>query len=133
MRVEGRCLCGAVTFAAAEVESGMHICHCSICRRWTGGPTFSIAAKGLVFQGEENIQRYSSSARAERGFCKTCGSSLFYRSKETDQYVLGMGVLDEILLPKHLAGMALISTALAIIDGRLVNRLTSRQGLGLTN
>ena len=41
--------------------------------------------------------------------------------------LLGIGVLGEVLLPKHVAGMALISAALAIIDGRLVNRLTSRK------
>lgn len=32
---------------------------------------------------------------AERGFCRICGSSLFYRSKETGQYVLGMGAIDD--------------------------------------
>ena len=32
-----------------------------------------------MFNGEENIERYSSSAWAERGFCKRCGSSLLYR------------------------------------------------------
>ena len=66
-----------------------------MCRRWVGGPTFSIAAKGVVFRGEENIQRYGSSAAAERGFCRICGSSLFYRSKETGQYVLGMGAIED--------------------------------------
>ena len=95
MKVEGRCLCGVVTFAADDVESGLHICHCSMCRRWAGGPTFSTAAKGVVFRGGENIQRYSSSAWAERGFCKICGSSLFYRLKEPDQYVLSMGAIDD--------------------------------------
>jgi hypothetical protein len=60
-----------------------------------GGPTFSVAAKGIVFGGEENIERYSSSASGERGFCKTCGSSLFYRSKETNQYALGMGAIND--------------------------------------
>ena len=95
MKAEGRCLCGAVEFSADDVESDLHICHCSMCRRWVGGPTFSIAAKGVVFRGEENIQRYDSSAVAERGFCRICGSSLFYRSKETGQYVLGMGAIDD--------------------------------------
>ena len=95
MKAEGRCLCGAVTFSADDVGSELHICHCSMCRRWVGGPTFSIAAKGVVFRGEENIQRYSSSAAAERGFCRICGSSLFYRSKETGQYVLSMGAIED--------------------------------------
>ncbi len=41
--------------------------------------------------------------------------------------LLGIGVLDEILLPRHLTGMALIGVALAAIDGRLLYRLTSRK------
>lgn len=41
--------------------------------------------------------------------------------------LLGIGVLDEILLPKHLTGMALIGVGLAAIDGRLLHRLTSRK------
>ena len=95
MKVEGRCLCGAVTFTAADVEPGLRICHCSMCRRWVGGPTFSVSAKRVEFRGEENILRYRSSALAERGSCKICGSSLFYRSKETNQYALGMGAIDD--------------------------------------
>lgn len=95
MEARGSCLCGAVMFSAEDVDSEFHICHCSMCRRWVGGPTFSVAAKGVVFRGEEHIQRYGSSAAAERGFCRVCGSSLFYRSKETGHYVLGMGAFDD--------------------------------------
>jgi hypothetical protein len=78
MNAEGRCLCSAVTFVAEDVGTELHVCHCSMCRRWAGGPTFSAAAGKVTFNGEENIGRYSSSAEAERGFCKRCGSSLFY-------------------------------------------------------
>ena len=38
--------------------------------------------------------------------------------------LLGVGLLDEILLPKHLTGMALIGMALAAIDGRLWKQFT---------
>jgi hypothetical protein len=48
----------------------------------------------VAFQGEANIGRFDSSAWAERGFCKRCGSSLFYRLKQTDHYILHMGSFD---------------------------------------
>ena len=32
--------------------------------------------------GEENIGIYDSSSWAERGFCKNCGTHLFYRMKD---------------------------------------------------
>ena len=75
MNAEGRCLCSAVTFVAEGVAAELHVCHCSMCRRWAGGPTFSTDVGSVTFSGEENIQRYDSSTWAERGFCKRCGSS----------------------------------------------------------
>ena len=94
MNSTGRCLCGAVTFTAEELETGLHICHCSMCRRWVGGPSFSVSAGRVRFDGEAQIGRYASSAWAERGFCKQCGSSLFYRLRQTDRYILNMGSFD---------------------------------------
>ena len=76
MNGSGQCLCGAVTFAEG-VESHVHACHCSMCRR-ERGPGMAVAVKSVVFTGEANIERYRSSQWAERGFCKTCGSNLFY-------------------------------------------------------
>ena len=40
--------------------------------------------------------------------------------------LLGIGVLDEILLPKHLAGMALIGIGLVAIDGRLWAKVSAK-------
>ena len=95
MNAEGRCLCSAVTFVAEGVAAELHVCHCSMCRRWAGGPTFSLDVANVMFRGEENIQTYKSSAWAERGFCKRCGSSLFYLLKETNHYILNMGSFDD--------------------------------------
>jgi len=77
--VTGACLCGQVTYSAT-VESGLGACHCGMCRQWSAGPFMSVAAVGAVkFVGEENIGVYSSSQWAERGFCKQCGTNLYYR------------------------------------------------------
>src|SRR4030095_14571631 len=94
MKATGRCLCGAVTFEAEGVELGMHVCHCWTCRRWAGGPTFASGVATVAFQGQANIGRFDSSTWAERGFCKRCGSSLFFRLKQTDQYIIHMGAFD---------------------------------------
>jgi hypothetical protein len=66
-----------------------------MCRRWTGGPSFSTNAASVRFRGEENLQRYRSSDWAERGFCKCCGSSLFFHLKEQDHYIMNMGAIDD--------------------------------------
>jgi hypothetical protein len=54
------------------------------------------ASVGSVsFGGAESISRYPSSEWAERGFCSKCGSNLFYRLKEADQYIMCVGAFDD--------------------------------------
>ena len=91
----GSCLCGAVRFTVASVEAHHHACHCGMCRRWVGGPLLAALATGVSFQAQESLRTYSSSEWAERGFCATCGSSLFYRLKPTDQYFVSVGSLND--------------------------------------
>lgn len=91
----GRCLCGAVTYAARQVESEFKACHCDMCRRWTGGPAFAVHVGSVEFEGEENIRVYDSSSWAERGFCARCGSSLFYRMKPGGTPILWLGTFDD--------------------------------------
>ena len=74
----GRCLCGAVSYEASGVHTGYHGCHCSMCRRWGGGPAFAVSVDGVRFEGEDAISRYRSSEWAERGFCARCGTSISY-------------------------------------------------------
>ena len=91
----GQCLCGGVRFTADTVQTDHHVCHCGMCRRWTGGPLFAAIAKGVTFEGEDNIGVYESSDWAVRGFCKICGTNLFYRVKQTGMYVMSVGAFDK--------------------------------------
>jgi len=91
----GRCLCGAVRYRAAGVETQHHACHCESCRRWGSAPFFAVFAATVSFEGQEDIRRYPSSDWAERGFCKRCGSNLFYYLKPADAYHLAAGTFDD--------------------------------------
>ena len=91
----GRCLCGAVRFAVESVDPGFHACHCGMCRRWAGGPVFVASAEGLTLDGSEHITTFASSDWAERAFCRVCGSSLYYRLKPANQYLLSVGSFDD--------------------------------------
>lgn len=51
-------------------------------------------AGDVVFKGSEHISIFSSSDWAERGFCKQCGTHLFYRLKQGGHYALPVGLLD---------------------------------------
>jgi len=94
--ISGRCLCGAVTFKADGVKRDVDICHCGMCRRWSGGLFMSIPHDGAVtFDGAENISIYRSSDWGERAFCKICGTSLFWRQSGTDKYAISAPALDD--------------------------------------
>ncbi|MCL2309371.1 MAG: GFA family protein [Proteobacteria bacterium] len=92
----GHCLCGAVQFSAILANNDAHVCHCKMCQRWAGGPFVSVACTPeTVFKGQDAIGVYPSSDWAERGFCKHCGSPLFYRVKSDGSYYLPVGLLDD--------------------------------------
>ena len=92
---KGRCLCGAVKFTVKNMKNSVDACHCGMCRRWGGGPLMSVSCgTDVAFEGEENITVYNSSDWAERGFCKQCGSHLFYRLKEINEHELPVGLFD---------------------------------------
>lgn len=48
----------------------------------------------VSFEGEDEISVFDSSSWAERGFCRRCGSHLFYRLKESGQHIVPVGLFD---------------------------------------
>jgi hypothetical protein len=56
---------------------------------------FAAAAEQVTFEGEDNLGRYASSDWAERGFCRRCGSHLFYYLKPDDLYSMCVGAFDD--------------------------------------
>ena len=95
MTMTGRCLCGAVSYKAEGVKTEHHACHCGMCRKWGGGPAFAAVVESIEFEGEEQIGHYDSSDWAERCFCKNCGTSLYYRLKESGHIVVWVGTFDD--------------------------------------
>jgi hypothetical protein len=92
----GRCLCGAVAFSTEHVEVEHHACHCGMCRRWSGGAGFFAAqTTGVTFTSRDELGTYASSEWAERGFCKRCGTTLFYFLKPTQTYLMSVGAFDD--------------------------------------
>ncbi len=90
---KGSCLCGAVQFTASSVRKIVGACHCNMCRKWGGGPLMAVdCGSDVSFEGAENISVFDSSAWAERGFCKQCGSHLFYRLKQSRQHMIPAGL-----------------------------------------
>lgn len=97
----GSCVCGAVSFTLTTPPTQANLCHCSMCRKWSGGVFMGMVVPrgALELKGEEHLTVYTSSPWAERAFCSTCGSSVYYRvtadGSMQGQYHIGMGSLDD--------------------------------------
>ena len=96
IELRGSCLCGAVRVSLKTTSQGVGACHCSMCRKWAGGPALSLeSVSDVEFEGADNISAFSSSEWAERGFCRQCGTHLFYRLKQGGEYSIPVGLLDD--------------------------------------
>lgn len=92
---KGQCLCGAI-HVTAKSKNHVGACHCGMCRKWCSGPFMAVdCGTEVLFQGEDNISVFDSSAWAERGFCKKCGSHLFYKLKASQQYIMAAGLFED--------------------------------------
>ncbi len=49
----------------------------------------------VEFSGEQNISLFQSSDWAERGFCKCCGTHLFYRLKSEQLHMMPVGLFED--------------------------------------
>lgn len=95
----GGCLCGAVRYEVRGPLRDVLLCHCVECRRWHGHVCASTAAdkNDLVItesRGLRWIDSPNSDARARRGFCGECGSSLFWDPPERQTTSIAAGTLD---------------------------------------
>lgn len=97
----GSCLCGEVKYTITESVSETGACHCDMCRRWTGGVFLGVkvSADQMRITGEDTVGVFTSSPWAERSFCKTCGTSLWYRvtapGPMQGEYHVGLGGFDQ--------------------------------------
>lgn len=91
----GKCLCGSVTFSALAASEEMDVCHCSKCRKWSGGVLFAVPCAELHIDNEAALGVYQSSEWGERLFCKTCGSNLFWRMQDHSMQVVMAQAFDD--------------------------------------
>jgi hypothetical protein len=93
-RQTGSCLCGAVRHRVAGPLRPVVACHCSQCRRTSGNFAAATAAARDDLLVEGPVAWYASSPGVRRGFCPTCGSSLFWDPEDEPRVSIFAGSLD---------------------------------------
>lgn len=84
--MSGRCLCGAVNIEVdGNYVAAIGACHCVMCQRWNGMLFGSFVAETQAVTVTGPVKGYASSSFSERGFCETCGSSVWLRSTDPDE------------------------------------------------
>jgi hypothetical protein len=72
-----------------------------MCRKWGGGPLLAIdCGSDVQIEGADSITFFDSSKWADRGFCKNCGTHLFYRLKDSQQYQIPVGLFGDSVAPE---------------------------------
>ncbi|WP_309243492.1 GFA family protein [Photobacterium pectinilyticum] len=58
--MKGKCLCGAIELTADD-QKEVGLCHCNMCRKWSGGPLFAVHCNDVVtIEGDEPVAYRSS-------------------------------------------------------------------------
>lgn len=98
MKVDGRCLCGHISYEATVNPERVAICHCSDCQTHTGS-AFGVVA-GVVDQefrllsGQLKFYEKTAESGAVRAlaFCPECGTRIYARTDGDRSAFFGLRV-----------------------------------------
>lgn len=100
INARGSCLCRSVKFTVKGSVQRFYTCHCSRCRKETGSAFATNAFVSLDavewVSGEDHAARFEL-PEAEHfclDFCRTCGSTIPYLSRNRQFYIVPVGSLD---------------------------------------
>ncbi len=97
---KGSCLCGALRYEVEGEFDGVWMCHCSNCRKASGGTGNAILivprARFRWIRGEDHRVTYELRPSYSITRCKTCGTPLPAEEDESNIYVTA-GTLDDPL------------------------------------
>jgi hypothetical protein len=103
--MSGGCQCGRVRYVAEIDSDDAYLCHCTMCRRATGGASIafvSVPVAGLRWECEPDW--YQSSPIARRPFCSACGTPFGFAFLEDGENIdITLGSFDDPsrFVPRH--------------------------------
>lgn len=96
MMRSGGCQCGRIRFRAASLLDNPHVCHCRMCQKATGNFFAALVGVPLTdFTWTRGAPaEFHSSEKARRGFCRDCGTPLYYRHEDNKHISMSIGAFD---------------------------------------
>ena len=92
----GGCQCGAVRYHATKLRANPHVCYCRMCQKAVSN--FYAALVGVKHDDLAWTRgapaTFRSSEHVDRGFCRDCGTPLFYRNLNGSSIAMTIGSLD---------------------------------------
>ena len=119
---KGQCLCGAIYFVVNSEPKWCAHCHCQLCRQAHSSPIVTwvgVDEANVKFpDGQNAIQWFHSSEQGQRGFCKTCGTTLFFKhprwpgelhiTREAFQVALPVKPTAHVYFDRHVDYLAIV-------------------------
>lgn len=100
MSLAGSCHCGYVQYRVdQEVLDDVANCHCSICRRSSGGTfvTWATVPRECLSWTAHAPAHYQATAQSERYFCPRCGAQLALYTELAPQTIdIAVATLDKV-------------------------------------
>ena len=90
MQIDGRCLCGHITYEAEIDPERVAICHCTDCQTLSGAAfrtvAFSTPGSFRITKGriKEYVKTAASGNARPQGFCPDCGTPIYATSPGED-------------------------------------------------
>lgn len=95
--ISGGCQCGAVRYRVGTGLENPHLCHCRMCQKAAGNYFMPLASaprgKVAITRGEPGW--FHSSGIVRRGFCRDCGTPLFFDPVGEADIAVTLGSLDD--------------------------------------
>ena len=88
------CLCGGVKMKVRGKLRHVINCHCSQCMKTHGNYAAytSCSEDNIIFMNKKTLKWFESSKIAKRGFCSTCGASMFYKFLQSKNMSIAAGM-----------------------------------------
>ncbi|MFT2110062.1 GFA family protein [Marinomonas sp. 2405UD68-3] len=98
--MKASCLCGLVQMEIKSPFISSSYCHCGQCRKshGAGSVAYGVCLKNDIewISGKKKVRCFESSEKVKRGFCKECGSNLYYYNKDYPSHLdIPLAILDD--------------------------------------